>query len=55
LSENILEILVICIDIAGVTKKIMLSNLQGMNNSGKFKVMGRIILLMAPQLVRDRQ
>jgi hypothetical protein len=40
LSENILEILVICIDIAGVTKKIMLSNLQGMNNSGKFKVMG---------------
>jgi hypothetical protein len=50
LGEEVLQTLVIGIDVTFVPDQVVSPDLQGMHNSCKLKVMGRVVLLMVLQL-----
>ena len=51
LSEKVLQALVIGVDITFVSDQIVSLDLQGVHNSCKLKIMGRVALLVVLQLV----
>jgi hypothetical protein len=51
LGEEVLQALVIGVDVTFVPNQVVPPNLQGMNKSYKFKVMGQVVLLMVLQLL----
>ena len=53
MSEKVLQTLVIGVDVTFVPNQIVSLHLQGVHNSCKLKIMGRVALLMVLQLVRS--
>src|SRR3954465_9593946 len=52
LSEQVLQALVVGVDLATITKEVMSPQLQGINYSCQFEVMGWIFVFVSTQLMR---
>jgi hypothetical protein len=50
LGEDVFKALVVGVDLTTIPHKVVSPRLEGMDNNGKLKVMGRIIQLVRAQL-----